>query len=171
MLDPISLSVSLASLVVPKLCDGLLEKMGADLGQKGIRKSHEMIAAFKNRLCDRFQDDRHLLQVLDAEESSAAEIEVFQSALTQKLTTQPEFLQEIRQIQQEWITAVPQLTLLFEAPTSGHQRIAEGSHIAGSLDIEEVIQEGKGSGSQEVFNGSTIAPTGSVKIGKIHHRG
>lgn len=170
MLDPISLSGSLISLVVPKLCDGLLEKIGADLGQKGIRKTYELITTLKQRLRDRFQGDRNLLQILEADESSDAEIEVFQSALTQQLTQQPEFLQEIRQVQQDLVTAVPQLIVLFEAPTSGSQRVAESAQIAGHLEIDAVIQEGNGSGSQGVLNESTIAPTGYVKIGTIRQR-
>jgi hypothetical protein len=171
MLDPISLSLNLISLVVPKLCDGMLEKFGADLGQKGVRKVHEMIGALKQSLRNRFQDKQDLLYAVDAEELSPTEIKHFQMLLSQQLTAHPEFLQDITQIQHHFVKALPELSMFFQPVSSPEQRIAEFMQIAGTLEIDSIQQDAGSSASQGILNNSTISETGKVKIGEIRQRG
>jgi hypothetical protein len=172
-MDPIALSLSIVSFVIPKLCDGMLEKFGEDLGQKGIRKVYEAIGSIKQIVHNRFGENKDIVNILDSEEPSLAEVQVFQSVLTQELTEHVDFLNEINQVREKYIAAVPELAILFQNNQTLEQSIAEFMTVSGTLEIESIEQEGSSSSasSQGVLNNSNISEKGSVKIGKITQRG
>jgi hypothetical protein len=172
-MDPIALSASIISFVIPKLCDGMLEKFGGDLGQKGIRKAYEAIGSIKQIVHKRFGQNQDVINILDSEDPSLVEVQLLQSVLTKELTEYSDFLNEINQIRERYITATPELAILFRTTQTLDQSIAEFMTVSGTLEIESIEQEGSSSSasSQGILNSTNISEKGSVKIGKITQRG